>query len=317
MRLRSTLHRQLAEMLGVAAIAVVASGCASAQPSAPLAQFKTSVDKTATVVGEYYAGLNDFERHVYLENAYSDPSLEILSVDATGAPTPLTGRVFSPEAIKARTDALALVSVYARRLADLAGTKAPTTFAAKADVLGKNLTRLGQTFTELSGKETRAMPYIAPVSKLIALVGEIAIERARDRALERAVTEAAPLVDRILSLVADDLAATVDPLTRSGQQQQLAQLVHDYNLNRNTWSESRRRRQITDIEEAAQAYGAALLFNPADVIAELLTAHEALVTYVHSRRRVTDLTTLATAVEIFAERVETAATAVRTIQRVQ
>jgi hypothetical protein len=48
------------------------------------------------------------------------------------------------------------------------------------------------------------------------------------------VSEGAPAVDQILRTIEEDLAAAVDPLRKSGEKQLLAQLVHDYNLNRRT-----------------------------------------------------------------------------------
>ena len=97
-----------------------------------------------------YDNLNAFERRVYLADALADPTRRVGTTDADGKPTPLSGQVFSARGIKARTDALALVSLYARRLADLAGTEAPAEFRTNVGVLGDNLTKLDDTFRQLS-----------------------------------------------------------------------------------------------------------------------------------------------------------------------
>jgi hypothetical protein len=94
--------------------------------------------------------LNAFERRVYLGDALADPTKRIGTTDTDGKPTPLSGQVFSARGIKARTDALAVVSLYARRLADLAGTNAPAECRTNASVLGDNLTTLDDTFRQLS-----------------------------------------------------------------------------------------------------------------------------------------------------------------------
>jgi hypothetical protein len=295
-------------------LAVGASGCASAGWPVPIEDFKTTVDKAAGVVSDYYGALNDYERHLYLETAFVDPSLEIVAVDATGAPTPLAGRVFSADAIRARTDALALVGVYARRLADLAGSKAPATFATSADALGKELSSLAATFSTLAATDARARPYVQPVSTLVGVVGQVFLESKRELALQKAVSDGAPAVDQILRTIETDMAAAIDPLRKSGEKQLLAQLVHDYNLNRKTWTEARRRRQISDIEKAAQAYSAAVLSNPTDVVSGLREAHTALVAYARSRKAPSDLAAVASAMEIYAQRVERAAQAVRTLR---
>jgi hypothetical protein len=292
-------------------------GCAAAEWSRPIEDFKTNVDKAATVVGAYYTSLNDYERHIYLETAFVDPALEILAVDAAGASTPLTGQVFTAEAIRARTDALALVGVYARRLVDLSGSKAPGELSTGADALGKTLSRLATTFSTLAERDVRAKPYVQPVTALVGVIGQIYLDVRQERALQTAVAEGAPAVDQILRAIEDDLGAAVDPLKQSGEKQLLAQLVHDYNANRTTWSESRRRRQITDIERAAKAYSTALVSNPSDVVSGLRDAHTALVAYARSRKTPSDLSAVASALEIFAQRVDRAAAAIETLRDVR
>jgi hypothetical protein len=301
-------------VLSLVTIALTAAACASAGWSGPIDDFKTNVDKTAGVVSDYYGALNDYERHIYLETAFVDPSLEIVAVETTGAPTPLIGRVFSAEAIRARTDALALVGVYARRLADLAGSKGPAAFATNAEALGKDLSSLAARFSTLSESDVRAKPYIQPITTLVGVIGQVFLESRRELALQKAVTDGAPAVDQILRIIEEDLTAAVDPLRRSGEKQLLAQLVHDYNLNRKTWTEARRRKQITDIEKAALAYSAALLFNPADVVSGLRDAHTALVAYARSRKSPSDLAAAASAMEIYAQRIERAARAVQSLR---
>ncbi len=296
------------------ASALSAAACASAGWPGPIDDFKTNVDKTAGVVSDYYDGLNEYERHIYLETAFVDPSLEIVAVDTTGAPTPLVGRVFSAEAIRARTDALTLVAVYARRLADLAGSKAPATFATNADALGQDLSSLATTFSTLAETDDRAKPYVQPISTLVGVMGQVFLEGRRELALQKAISDGAPAVDRILRTIEEDLVAAVDPLRKTGEQQLLAQLVHDYNLNRKTWTEARRRRQITDIEKAAQGYSTALLFNPADVVSSLREAHTAIVAYAQSRRSPSDLAAVASAMDVYAQRIDRAAQAVRTLR---
>ena len=83
----------------------------------------------------------------------------------------------SRASIKARLDALRLVSVYARRLADLAGSDAPTKFASNADVLGSTLTGLATTFEGLGGQnDSTAKVYVGPVASLVGLIGKVILE---------------------------------------------------------------------------------------------------------------------------------------------
>jgi hypothetical protein len=310
---RSTSRRRPATAAALVALALAAGACAQRRWSEPIARFKTDVDRSVVVVSAYYTALNDYERHLYLERAYADPAEELLLVDATGHPTPLAGLVFTARAIRARTDALALVSLYARRLADLAGSNASATFARNAGALGSSLKQLPATLTELAHADPGAAAYVKPVTGLLGAVGQMYLETRRDEALERAIADGAPEVRAVLRALGEDLAGAIDPLEKTGEREVLAQLVVDYNENRTRWSESRRRRQIADIEKAARGFAAAVASDPTDVLRGLADAHEALVQFARSGRGPADRANLSSALAIFSQRVDSAAAMVRAL----
>ena len=80
----------------------VAAGCATANWAKPIGDFKQSVDASVAVIGAYYEDLNADQKRLYLENAFFNPSEEILMTDASGKPTALAGRVFSAASIRTR-----------------------------------------------------------------------------------------------------------------------------------------------------------------------------------------------------------------------
>jgi hypothetical protein len=289
-------------------------GCATAQWAKPIGDFQASVDASVTVIGAYYEDLNTFERRLYLESAALNPREEILFTDASGKPTPLAGRVFSAASIKARLDALALVSAYGRRLADLAGSEAPTKFASNADVLGATLTGLSDTFKGLTGSDSSAKAYIGPVSSLVGLIGRVVLEHRRDAAIKLAVEEGDKPVTAILDQVELDLGTVVGPLVTTGEKLLLAELVNDYNTNRATLPADERRRRIDRIATASDTYFKAVASNPVSLVAGLRDAHRALVAYASSPRQPSDLGEFAAALEVFAARVEAAAAGVRAIR---
>lgn len=289
-------------------------GCATARWAKPIGDFQASVDESVAVIGAYYEDLNAFERRMYLEKACLDPSAEVLFTDTSGKPTPLAGRVFSAASVRARLDALRLVSVYGRRLANLAGSEAPTRFANNADVLGTTLTGLSKTFEGLSGSDSSAKAFIGPVSKLVGLVGQIVLENRRDAALTLAIKQGDEHVMAILDQVEKDLGSVVDPLRATGEKLLLAELVNDYNANRATLSRDERRRRIDRIATASDTYFKTLTANPAGLVAGMRDAHRAMVTYASSPRRPADLGEFAAALEVFANRVEAAAAGVRAIR---
>jgi hypothetical protein len=290
-------------------------GCATAQWAKPIGDFQVSVDGSVAVIGAYYEDLTAFERRLYLESAYLDPRQEILFTDASGKPTALSGRGFSAASVNARLDALRLVSAYGRRLSTLAGTEAPTRFASSADVLGPTLTGLATTFEGLAGSDPSAGQYVAPVASLVGVIGRVVLENRRDAAIRLAIEHGDKPVTAILDQVEQDLGTVVGPLRTTGEKQLLAELVSDYNENRKTLSPSERRRRVDSIATASDAYFKAVASNPAAVVAGLRDAHRAMVKYASSSRQPADLGELAAALEIFANRVEAAAAAVRAIRQ--
>jgi hypothetical protein len=295
-------------------LAVLSCSCATAQWAKPIGNFKESVDGSVAVIGAYYEDLNTYERRIYLENAALNPKEEILWKDAQGKATPLAGQVFSAESIKARLDALRLVSAYARRLADLAGSNAPTQFASNADTLGSTLTGLAKTFQGLTGTDSSASAYIGPVSSLVGLIGNIILEHRRDEAIKLAITQGDKPVTQILDQFEQDLGMVIGPLRETGEKLLLADLVNDYNTHRATLTPAERRQRIDRISAAADAYFKAIASNPAGLVAGLRDAHRAMIKYAGSPRQPADLGEFAAALEVFANRVETAATAIRTIR---
>ncbi len=117
----------------------------------PVAQFQMGTAQASTALGGYYAEMNRFERNLYLDERLYDTGLEVLATDASGQPTPLLGKVFTPESIQARMDAIALLGVYAERLVTLAGSEVPGKLPESAQPLGQQLGGLGQQLQTLAG----------------------------------------------------------------------------------------------------------------------------------------------------------------------
>lgn len=292
-------------------------GCATNQFAKPIGTFEKSVDASVGVIGSYYEDMNAYERRLYLESAYLNPKQRIAFTDSGGKPTAILGKTFSAESIKARLDALTLVSKYAKRLAELAGSEAPTSFSANTKVLGENLEKLAGTFGSLSNSDPTASQYIGPISTLVGLIGQIYLEQRRDAALEKAIKEGDPVVTKILELVQTDLTSVIDPARRTGEKQLLTELVTYYNDHRLKFSQAERRVTIDAINVAAERWSKAVVFNPAELVSGMADAHKALVKYARSSRKPADLAELSAAVELFADRVEITAGAIQKLQQVK
>lgn len=291
--------------------------CVNIDFQEPISSFTQSLATANSSLLTYYTQLNRFERDVYLTHVLYDPALEILAVDAEGNNTGLLG-YFTAASIKARADALTLLTIYAARLGALAGTDAPGRFSAGSNVLGQNLVSLASTFQGLSSdprqKDTTAASYIGPVSTLVGAVGQMYLEAARDQALTTAINQAAPAVDNILDLLEQDIIVVISPLKVTGELQTVAEQVNYYNGRRGGMSFEERQRMIEAIRASTDRYQAAIAYAPTDLTQGIRDAHNALVSYANSPRTPQDLTSLVNALETFRNRVRPIASAMQSMR---
>lgn len=279
------------------------SACVTADFKEPISDFTASMSTANAAVGSYFLALNDFERSIYLEEALKDPTIQV-GVSTNGKPTGLIG-TFSPESIKARMDALSLLTVYGERLAALAGADAPARFNAGSAVLGQNLSSLANTFNGLAGKgDSSAAAYTGPIATILGVFGEMVLDAKREAALVRAINEGAPAVDKILNQIELDLITVVTPLQATGALANFQGTVAYYNTNRTTLPYSEREVLLKKIGQQAQLYQDTVSLQPAEAIDSIRDAHAALVAYANSPRKPQDLTALVAALETFNNRLE-------------
>jgi hypothetical protein len=265
-------------------VALIAAGCATTSVGSSIAEFEQGVKLTASTIGIYYAELNAFERELYLEERALDPSLEVLITGEDGTPTPLAGSTFDAQSIKARTDAIATLGLYAQRLGALAEGDAAALVEASSKTLTGQLTQLADRFSALPG-DLSAPKYVGPLKSLAGLAGRTLVEHRRDELLRETVDQAAAPVDAIVDLLTADLVEVVRPQRLTGTKQRLAELVADYNARRTTLSASARRTALTEIRKTQERYDLAVLFNPAGLMNDLREAHRAIVADLHRSAR--------------------------------
>lgn len=299
-------------------LALNGSGCMTANFKEPITAFQQSIDTANITIGTYYTELNQFERELYLEERLlADKKVMMLE---GGKPTPILGQTFSAESIKARTDAIALLGIYSRRLAELAGSDSPTRFAKGTKVLGENLAQLENTFKSLSeSNDSTALSYTVPIGAIVGVVGQMFLESRRDEALTAAIQKGAQPVREVLDLLENDLVNIIALLRRTGTMQILADRIAYYNkliemdeykaMNPQQRYQARQK-AIDDIRRAAERYEIALTFNPSGLVHGMKEAHEALVKYAQSDRKPEDLAELVSAMEVFDNRVRQIAVAV-------
>lgn len=305
------LRRVLRHLALPAMLFLGTMGCVKAQFADPIGSFSSSVSTSGAVVRTYYTELNKFERDVYLDDALY-AATEVGTKDANRKPTPLMGQ-FSAASIKARTDSIALLGAYAERLASLAGSDAPKRFADGSAKLGANLTSLNKTFTDLAQNQdmpdTTAMNYAGPIGQLVGVVGRIVLEGERDQLVKIAISDGAPTVSKILDLLEHDLTIVIIPLQKDELHKKLYNRVTYYNAHRAEPMPARKQ-MLDEIAKIAAEYDAAMTSNPANLIASMRAAHEALVAYAKSDKSPENLAGLVGALETFKNNVNEAADAV-------
>jgi hypothetical protein len=310
--------RTLAVVLLFSVIAGL-TGCGDKQFIKQVDEFQKGIDDTTDAVGIYYTELNSFERDLYLKELLFDKSKEVgLSQVVKGKiePTPLAGRTFSAASIKARMDAIQTLGKYGKQLASLAGTDAPERLAAASKGVGENINGLVTTFKTLSGDPT-ASSYVGPFEALGAIagvIGQMILEAKRDAALTKAVKDGAPQVRAIIKLLQQDLETVIKPLRETGTKQIVADLTKQYNDGRDKMSDSDREKLLGKIQLAQERYEIAVAFNPGDLLSSLEDAHNALVKYSESGRKISNLAELVGGLETFRERAAVVATAVKQLR---
>jgi hypothetical protein len=299
----------------LALVLALAPGCKTpGSYREPVARFQTGTAQASTALGDYYAQLNRYERDVYLDERLYDPGLEVLATEAGGQPTPLLGKVFTPESIQARRDAIALLGLYAERLVTLAGSETPGKLPEATQALGKQLGALGGQLETLSSKgDGSASRYVEPVTTLVGVVGSLYLENKQAQALQTGIERGAPQVNAIIDLLEADLVEVFGPQRLTGAKQALASRVVFYNLNKHKLSLAERREVLEDIRRASEGYEALVVSNPVELARALRDAHEALLRFARAGRELESFEELSAAMQAFQGRVQVAAAAVQRI----
>ncbi len=258
-----------------AAGALLLAGCVTTNFTQPVATFKESVTTSSAAMGAYYTNLNEFERRLYTDDLAFDPTREVAEIEG-GKPTPLLGEVFKPASIKARMDALALLAAYAERLTELTTSDAPDKLAGDTGALGEGLAGLDKTFADLKKTDPSAQQYVEPVAALAGAIGKLWLQQKIDADLAKVVADGSARVDRILDLLEKDLTDTNKPLQTTGLHERLANRIAYYNRMRRGWTAEQRQASLADLAATADAYEAALVFNPASVTGAIRDANHAL-----------------------------------------
>ncbi|HHT9135213.1 MAG TPA: hypothetical protein ACFYD2_09945 [Candidatus Avalokitesvara rifleensis] len=266
--------------------------------SEPVGKFRIATEGTIEVAQPYITELNQVERSLRFTEAFAKPDM---SVDGE-----FLSPIFAPEGIRARLDCFAAISLYASRLAEVADSSTGKKLRTNTEALGASLKDLGSRIESITGDKT-INSYAGPVSALIGFIGELWVQNERKKALETAIKDAAPLVNKILCLLESDLK-----MAHQGRTEVLLARYNElrlaYNSNRKkaTLGDAERRERLNELERLANQYEQLMSFPPQDVIIEMKRAHEAMVRAAEDLDKIETFRDFVGAVEVFAMRVQQA-----------
>lgn len=248
---------------------------------APIDTLQKSTVEATKAITTYYTTLNQQERDLYFLTLLVNPGKRVEEVDAQGKPTPLMTDAFDPAAIQARIALMGQLATYAAQLSALAGNESPKELRTNLMALGSNLTNVQTTFADLARNhgDTQATPYLSPIATLIAVVGETALTKRRDKAIEKAILIGEVPINQILDFLTKDLDRYVLLAQKTGDDQKLTQLMVAYNsiANRKALPHDELKKRLDEIQRAAEQLRLTRANRPSDVLRSLKKAHVALV----------------------------------------
>ena len=294
---------------------VFLSACDNVEFRKQIEAFQLAMSDSHTAVEAYYLEMNQFEKDLYLLrrelDAKQDLGVVFAPVTPSSPPTVLKDALyingpFSPKSIQARLDAIKLLGLYGNRLAELAGTTAPTVFETESAALGKNIVGLSKTFSDLagSGRDTTAASFAAPVGKLVGIVGKLFLERKRDKELIAVIKEATPQVTELTNQLMKDFDEVINPQHSSGAKATLALFVNLYNDEREAPGSTRagRKKMLSEINDLAHQYELLTTENPQDMVESMEDANQALLAFANSGQKEPDFSRLVARIGEFRNR---------------
>jgi hypothetical protein len=298
--------RQFCVKLGLAFVPVLC-GCAAAKfYKAPVANFQSGVNETASTVEPYFTELNRMESQYRLFDKVHD-SKDWGTED-------LKPR-FSPETIQVRVQALEIIKRYAQLLSDIAGSTSPDDFQKAADNLGKQTQSLADTVGKLAG--AKVPPIGDPLGKLVNFLGQIKIEHDRKKALEVAIKAGEGPVDELIQALRDDTVTAV-ALWYEDQKQREVIVLGMYNAQRKSATSpdaiEALMKKVLDNSNEAETLRNLPVRNLFD---DFESAHKALVSFAKSGGRPSGVAGLAAQIDVFTQQAKTLSDLVLSLRNVK
>jgi hypothetical protein len=264
--------------------ALLASGCSNLTPQIASSRFQQSVDASGSTLGSYFTEINDFDRRIYLD------SLQETAIRGEAKPIEphrLLGKILTTEDIQLRVRAVAMLAIYARRLAersglDLYASIAPFVAAQGADAQS---TKTAQGTRGAPARDPSAAARTAAYTEQIARLESILLEGNQRVASE----DARDAVQNVLALLDDDVKASMAVVSGLYKADIASGRVDGYNKAYLTLNTLQRQRSLADIDRMIQRHERLSAVNPSELVAGIREVCEALFRFANSNSKTTEL----------------------------
>lgn len=316
---------KLSRLCGVIGATFYLISCTNINFKEPVTTYASAMSASTTVITDYYDNQNELARRFYFTRLKYDKFGKVQTVEESGINTPVYLR-YSAEGIKARRDALGLISAYGNKLAVLAGADFPDRISNSSVAILTGYENLSQAFSKLKGKEATYKSVFSEETKnLVAATTKMYEEHERNKALNAAIVNGYPASSRILVTLQKDMNLFAD-MDRGRQSTQFGYLACVYNEDVRVkaglpledgekhctvsktdpapLSESQRLELLGQVQSTAALYEKSVINRPDDVVAAMIQANDALFAYASNPKGDNSLIALNSALETFNARIK-------------
>jgi hypothetical protein len=281
-------------------------GCAT--PSTyrvPISRFNTAVNETIATVQPYFIEMNKVETEYQLYSA-------IKLKQEWGTQHLQAG--LDPQQIALRVAALQLIADHARLLADIVDASPIDDIKEATVALGVNAQSLATAIAKLDNAATTVPDFGTPLGEITALLGKQYIEHMQTKAIETAVLKAEEPLSTLLDMLEQELQTVVNLRKQAIYGIATVRLDIFNEIQKSTKPE-----KIDDlVQEVVGLRTRAEKIASVNVVAlfrDLKAAHKALVRFVKSDKKPTDLSSFVASVSVFADNAAAVSTIIQSLQK--
>ena len=271
----------------------------------PISRFHAAVNETIATVQPYFLELNKVETEYQLYSA--------LKLNEDWGTQHLQAGL-DPQQIALRIAALQLIADHARLLADIVDDSPMEDIRNAAEALGANAHSLATTIAKLDNAASTVPDFGTPLAQIAALLGTQYIEHKQTKAIETAVLNAEEPLSTLIDMLEQELQTVVNLRKEAIAGITTVRLDIFNEIQMNTKPE-----KIDDlVQEVVGLRTRTEKIASVNVVAlfrDLKAAHKALVRFVKSDKKSTDLSSFVASVSVFADNAAAVSAIIQSLQK--